>query len=180
MPQENQWREFFNPQSILRQLGVDKSVNAVVDFGCGYGTFSIPAAQAISGVLYALDVEPEMVEIVKRKALELNLTDIKVVLRDFISEGSGIDNAVIDYVLLFNLLHLENPEVLLEEAFRVLRPGGKVGIIHWDYDASTPRGPPMSIRPKPEQIRQWAESVGFTFERQLDLKPFHYGLLLTK
>ena len=38
----------------------------------------------------------------------------------------------------------------------------------------------MNIRPKPEQIRNWAESVGFVFEKQLDLRPYHYALVLTK
>ena len=33
--------------------------------------------------------------------------------------------------------------------------------IHWNYDPSTPRGPSMSIRPRPEDCRDWAEAAGF-------------------
>lgn len=180
MPDEMQWKGFFKPESILRQLGINRNVRDVVDFGAGYGTFTIPAAQTIGGTLYALDIEPKMVEAIKRKAEELNISNIKTILRDFISEGSGLNESSADFVLLFNILHLENPQGLLKEAYRVLRPSGKVGIIHWNYDTSTPRGPPMNIRPKPGQVRQWAESVGFIFECQLDLKPYHYGLVLRK
>jgi hypothetical protein len=61
-----------------------------------------------------------------------------------------------------------------------LKVGGRVGIIHWNYDPTTPRGPPMDIRPKPEQCKRWAESVGFIFEKKLDLKLYHYGLVLRK
>ena len=152
----------------------------MADFGCGYGTFTIPAARIISGKIYAFDIEPEMIKAVKRKAKTLNLGNVEAIVRDFISEGSGLKDASVDYVFLFNILHLEKPESLLKESYRILKPGGKVGIIHWNYDSTTPRGPPMEIRPRPEQCRSWAESVGFIFDQKLDLKPYHYGLVLIK
>ena len=180
MPKEEQWEKFFDPRSILEHLGLNRSVKDVADLGCGYGTFTIPAAQIISGKVYAIDIEAEMVKAVEQKAEELNIKNIEPVLRDFIAEGSGLKDSSVDFVLLFNILHLDKPAELLRDSYRILKTGGKVGIIHWNYDASTPRGPPMSIRPKPEQIRNWAESAGFIFEKQLDLKPYHYGLLLKK
>jgi hypothetical protein len=38
---------------------------------------------------------------------------------------------------------------LLREAFRILRPHGVLGVIHWVHDARTPRGPDLRIRPRP-------------------------------
>jgi ubiquinone/menaquinone biosynthesis C-methylase UbiE len=134
----------------------------------------------ISGKIYALDIEPSMVELVEKKAKERNLSNVVAIFRDFMSEGSGLKDSSVDFVMLFNILHLEKPTDLLKEAYRILKLAGRVGIIHWNYDPNTPRGPPMEIRPRPEQIRRWAESVGFVFERQLDLKPYHYALLLSK
>jgi len=180
MPQEEEWAKFFNPHKTLKLLGLNSSTRDVADFGCGYGTFTIPAAQIILGEIYAFDIEPEMIDTVKQKAKMLNLRNVIASVRDFLKEGSGLKNASIDYVFLFNILHLENPKSLLSEAYRILKPGGRVGIIHWNYDPTTPRGPPMAIRPKPEQSRLWAESVGFVFEQKFDLKPYHYGLVLTK
>jgi ubiquinone/menaquinone biosynthesis C-methylase UbiE len=121
-----------------------------------------------------------MIEVVKRKAKKLNLGNVKAIIRDFLSEGSGLGDASVDYVFLFNILHLEKPEMLLHEAYRILKRDGRVGIIHWNYDSTTPRGPPMAIRPRPEQSRRWAESVGFVFDQELDLKPYHYGLIMKK
>jgi ubiquinone/menaquinone biosynthesis C-methylase UbiE len=180
MPKEEEWTEFFDSNKVLKLLGVSSSVVDVADFGCGYGTFTIPAARIIAGKIYAFDIEPEMIKTVERKAKTLSLCNVKVILRDFLSQGSGLKDGSVDYVFLFNILHLEKPELLLKESFRILKVGGRVGIIHWNYDPTTPRGPPMDIRPKPEQCKRWAESVGFIFEKKLDLKLYHYGLVLRK
>ena len=180
MPKEEEWRKFFDPELALRLMGLNFTVKDVADFGCGYGTFTIPAAKIISGKIYAFVIEPEMIEAVKRKAKTQNLRNVQAVVRDFVSEGSGLMDGSVGFVFLFNILHLENPQKLLREAYRILGQGGKVGIIHWNYDPSTPRGPPMAIRPRPGQCRRWAESVGFVFEQEFDLKPYHYGLVLKK
>jgi ubiquinone/menaquinone biosynthesis C-methylase UbiE len=180
MPKEEEWNTFFDPNKVFKLLGLNSSVVDVADFGCGYGTFTIPAARIIAGKIFAFDIEPEMIEAVVLKAKALSLGNVEAVLRDFISIGSGLEDARVDYVFLFNILHVEKPESLLKESYRILKLGGKVGIIHWNYDAKTPRGPPMNIRPRPEQCKGWAESVGFIFEKRLDLKPYHYGLVLRK
>lgn len=180
MPKEEEWTQFFDPSQALILLGINHGVINVADFGCGYGTFTIPAASIISGKIYAFDIEPEMIKTVKQKANALKLYNVEAILRDFISKGSGLKEESFDYVFLFNILHGDKPQQLLRESYRILKLGGNVGIIHWNYDASTPRGPPMDIRPKPEQSRSWAESVGFIFEQKFDLKPYHYGLVLRK
>ena len=180
MPPEETWAKYFKPGETLQQFGLSHGVKDVADFGCGYRIFTTPAAQIISGKIYALDIEPEMIRTIERKARELGLNNVEAVLRDFVQEGSGLRDSSVDFVFLFNILHLEKPEQLLKESYRILKIGGKIGIIHWNYDAKTPRGPPMNIRPRPGQCRSWAESVGFIFEQKFDLKPYHYGLVLRK
>jgi len=180
MPNEGEWNEFFEPEKAVKLLGINSKVANVADFGCGYGTFTIPTARIISGKIYAFDIEEEMIKTVQRKARASNLGNVEAILRDFISEGSGLKDYSIDFVFLFNVLQLENPEQLLKESYRILKISGKVGIIHWNYDPATPRGPPIEIRPTPKQCRSWAESAGFIFEKQFDLKPYHYGLVLMK
>ena len=180
MPQEKEWNKFFDPARVLKLLGVNSDIVDVVDFGCGYGTFTIPAARMIRGKVYAIDIEAEMIEAVQQKAKKLNLNNIQVILRDFILEGSGLMELSVDYVMLFNILHGVRPMILLKEAYRILKLGGKIAIVHWNYDLATPRGPPMEIRVKPDQCRGWAESVGFVFVKKVVLEPYHYGLLLRK
>ncbi len=62
MPDEQMWSSFFTPEQTLAKLGLTESCRDILDFGCGYGTFTIPAARVIRGTVRALDIEPEMVE----------------------------------------------------------------------------------------------------------------------
>jgi len=180
MPDQNMWEKFFDPQKIITLLGINKQIQDVAEFGCGYGTFTIPVAKTISGMIYAFDIEEEMIQITTEKAQKQKLNNAKIVLRDFMAQGCGLLDASVDYVMLFNILHLNNPTVLLREAWRILKLGGKLGIIHWNYDPATPRGPSMEIRPKPEDCIKWAEGVGFRCFIRHDLKPYHYGIVLVK
>ena len=180
MPEKNMWENFFEAEEILATLGLDNQVNNVAEFGCGFGTFTIPAAKVIKGKLYAIDIEPDMIRATEEESKKHKLTNVETILRDFMTEGSGLPNESVDYVMLFNILHLENPKALLSESKRILEIGGKLGIIHWNYDPETPRGPTMEIRPKPEKCIEWAETVGFKFVERHDLKPYHYGIVLEK
>ncbi|PIU41183.1 MAG: class I SAM-dependent methyltransferase [Candidatus Omnitrophica bacterium CG07_land_8_20_14_0_80_42_15] len=180
MPEREMWENFFNPVKTLATLGINSQIGDVAEFGCGYGTFTIPAAKVIKGKVYALDIEPDMIRVTDEEAKKHDLSSVQTVIRDFMTEGSGLPDGSTDYVMLFNILHLEKPMVLINEAKRILKEGGKLGIIHWNYDPKTPRGPSMDIRPKPEDCIRWAESVGFGGATQYDLKPYHYGIVLIK
>jgi len=180
MPERETWQRFFDPAKILTTLGLNSLTGDVAEFGCGYGTFTIPAAKIIKGIIYALDIEPDMIRITKEEAKKQGLDNARTIPRDFIAEGSGLSDESVGYAMLFNILHLEKPMVLIDEAKRILKEGGKLGIIHWNYDPTTPRGPSMDIRPKPEDCVKWAESAGFSGAVRYDLKPYHYGIVLAK
>jgi len=180
MPDEEVWRTFFDVAAILNAMEIDERVVDVAEFGCGYGTFTIPVALKISGRLFALDIEPSLVQTVIDRAHEIGAKNVVAMVRDFLNNGTGLSNNILDYVMLFNILHDDDPDQILAEAHRLLTPGGKLGIIHWNYDPATPRGPPMSIRPRPEQCLKWARDAGFDLVKCCDLKPYHYGLLLRR
>jgi ubiquinone/menaquinone biosynthesis C-methylase UbiE len=180
MPSQDVWEGFFSPGKMLQIMGLDGSVSDAVEFGCGYGTFTIPAAKIVKGVVHAIDIEADMVEKTRKDSDTAGLKNISTVLRDFVADGTGLKDSSVDYAMLFNILHIEHPEKLIQEAWRVLKGDGKLGIIHWRYDNTTPRGPSMTIRPKPEQCVAWAEEAGFSKPKQHDLPPYHYGIIMRK
>lgn len=81
-----------------------------------------------------------MADMVAARARNESLSNIEALLRDFISDGTGLTDNGVDYAMPFNIMHDERPERILNEAYRIVRPGGRIGIIHWNYDNSTPRG----------------------------------------
>src|SRR3989338_9574341 len=104
MPEENMWKGFFKPEKVLKILQLDKSIRDIADFGCGYGTFTIPTAKIVGGKVYAIDIDSAMIDSTKRKAEDNRLNNVETMLRDFVSEGSGLNNESVDYVMLFNIL----------------------------------------------------------------------------
>ena len=178
MPDEQMWDGFFDTDAILDGLGICNLSGNIADLGCGYGTFSLPAARKNKGIIYALDIEKEMIEAVQTKASEAGLRNIHAIQRDFMMEGSGLPDDSCEYVMLFNILHAEQPLKILAEAKRILIPGGRAGIIHWNYDPTTPRGPSLDIRPRPEQCQEWIKAAGFELIKpNINFPPFHYGMV---
>jgi SAM-dependent methyltransferase len=178
MPEEEYWESLFDVELILDRMGVDRTVGDVAELGCGYGTFTLPVARRIRGVIETYDIEPAMVDRTIQRAQETGLNNVRAEVRDVLAEGFGGEPETKDACLLFNILHGEEPERLLAHAARVVRPGGCVLVIHWRYDPTTPRGPNLEIRPRPEQIIEWAQGTRMLrfIAPVLDLPPWHYGL----
>ncbi len=178
MPNELYWESFFDVSNIFSKLELIPSVKDVVEFGSGYGTFTIPASKIIKGNIYAFDIDNSMINRLKERSAKENITNIKILHKDFIKDKTGLKDNSVDYVMLFNILHAEDPISLFEESYRILKYKGKLAIIHWIYSEITPRGPSLNIRPKPEDCTQWMKSAGFSLAKPvLSLPPYHYGIL---
>ena len=182
MPAVEQWESYFDVVGILESLGRRDSSGDAIEFGCGYGTFTVPLARMILGTVFALDIDPLMVAATAARTSQIGLKNIIIEQRDFVAQGCGRESGSAGLVLLFNILHIEGPVDLLKEAHRVLHSGGSVGVIHWNYDVRTPRGPPLDIRPKPEQCRAWGEQAGLRWVRDQSLpgSEWHWGMVLAK
>lgn len=179
MPDEAYWETLFDVQRVLDDLGLDGALGDVFELGCGYGTFSIPVARRIRGVLDTVDIDPAMVRRTRERAAAAGLRNLRCRERDALAQGFGIAPGSMDACLLFNILHCEEPIRLLAEARVALRPGGLVYVIHWRCDPATPRGPDLAIRPRPEQCIEWAKDAGLQPPSRgaIGLPPYHYGLV---
>jgi ubiquinone/menaquinone biosynthesis C-methylase UbiE len=181
MPEEDSWNRFFEPESVIRTLlGDEGCPGHIVEFGCGYGTFTFPAARHAMGTVHALDIEPHLIAVLRTRAEQQAVRNLVAEVRDFVARGTGLESGSQCHAMIYNLLHIENPEELLREAHRVLQPKGRLSVIHWRSDIPTPRGPSREIRPTPEQCAAWMEASGFRDARIIDLReccPYHFGVV---
>jgi len=183
MPSEQMWDTFFNPNEVLKKMGIDAQIKTIVDIGCGYGTFLLPMAEFVDKKVIGIDIDIDMIEVCKTKIADNNIAKVKLIHGDISTDNTLKElekyKGEIDYITLFNILHCEEPSILLENIYNLLNDNGRIGITHWKHK-KTPRGPSMDIRPKPEMIIQWASKVGLILEKQVDLPPYHYGLIFKK
>nr|VFJ53381.1 MAG: Methyltransferase domain-containing protein [Candidatus Kentron sp. DK] len=180
MPEEKYWSSFFDAECIIKRLFGGHIRGDIVEFGSGYGTFTLPAAKDTDGRVFALDIEANSIERLHREAEKAAIGNIRAEVRDFVADGTGLNGESQAHAMIYNLLHLENPVALLNEAHRVLRPGGVLSVIHWRSDIPTPRGPAPEIRPTPALCREWMENARFRFIRNVELSEccrFHFGMV---
>jgi ubiquinone/menaquinone biosynthesis C-methylase UbiE len=118
------FRDFFNPpERFLKKVGI-KPGYYVLDYGCGAGSFSIAAAKIVgkAGKVYALDINPFAIEKVKNIALKKKLKNIETISSDC---KTDLPESNMDVVLLYDVFHhLNNPDKVLREIYRVLKPSG--------------------------------------------------------
>jgi ubiquinone/menaquinone biosynthesis C-methylase UbiE len=119
---------FFHPTRILG--GVDALRGQVLEIGCGTGFFSLPAANLLGndGFLTALDILPESVDRVRRKAEAARTENLRVLQGD--ARQTTLPAASVDTVLLFGVIPAPMLPLaeLLPEMCRVLKPGGGLAV----------------------------------------------------
>ncbi len=124
------WRSITG-RSILRkweQTNLLQEGQTFLDYGCGTGDFTIPAARIVSttGKVYALDYFPHQLEIVEEQSKKEGLTNIETIL----SAGKiGLPDESIDIIWMCDVLHeVKERRAVLEELHRVLRSEGVLAI----------------------------------------------------
>ena len=174
---------FMDPERIVRYFEL-KSGDHVAEFGAGHGYFVIAMAKAVGGdgKVYAIDIQKSTLDIIRARAKIDHLLNIETVWSDLeVLGGSRIKDGFIEFVLISNVLfQADNKAVMLEEAYRVLREGGRMSVIEWADDKETTLGPPPSMRLGKESVKSLAQQAGFKSEKEFEAGTHHYGLLFKK
>ncbi len=124
------WRSI-SGRSILRkwqECNLVQEGQTFLDYGCGTGDFTIPAAKKVSenGKVYALDYFPRQLEIVEEKSIKEGLTNIETILSD---SKTGLPDESVDVIWMCDVLHeIKERRAVLEELHRVLKREGFLAI----------------------------------------------------
>ena len=125
------WRSIYSGRKILRkweQFNLVQEGQSFLDYGCGIGSFAIPAARIVGekGKVYALDCFPRQLEIVEEKSREEGLTNIETIASH---NKTGLDSECIDVIWMCDVLHeVKERQAVLEELHRVLKRDGVLAI----------------------------------------------------
>jgi len=118
-----------NADEFLVEVGVRTGL-AVLDFGCGSGNYVVPAANLVgeAGRVYVLDISRGALDRVEKKAKEEGLENI-VQIDASVDEGIRLEDGTIDLMLMIDVLQeIDDKVALLDEAYRILKPGGALTI----------------------------------------------------
>ena len=168
-------RKWHHPEISLENLGLREGMT-FMDVGCGYGFFTIPAAQTVgeTGKVYAVDIDAASIDQLKRDAAEKGLKNIYTEVAE--AEETVFCRECADIVFYNTVLHdFRDPAKVLRNANAMLKPDGKLVNIDWKKK-QTAFGPPLQIRFSEDQASNLLKQAGFTIESVEDLENDFYTI----
>jgi predicted methyltransferase len=174
-PDREAWQR---PEQVMDALRIAEG-SAVADLGAGGGWFTMRLANRVgsNGVVYAQDVQPEMIEAITRRVRRANLKQVKTVL--------GMDDdprlpAPVDAVLIVDTYHeMAKPVMMLRHVRAALKPNGLIGIIEFKKDGFGP-GPPLDERADPERVIRDATAAGLRLKAHETFLRYQYLLVFAR
>lgn len=172
-PDRDEWQQ---PERIMDALQIADGSH-VADIGAGGGWFTVRLARRVgpNGRVYGQDVQREMVDSIRRRAVDQGLTNVETVL------GTVNDPklpAGLDAVLIVDTYPaIADPVRLLGFVRAALKPSGLLGIVDFTKDGAGGPGPSLGERLEPDRIRRDAEAAGLTFRAHHTFLRYQYLLV---
>jgi len=156
-------------EMILAAVGVQAGQD-VADVGAGTGIFALPFAAAVGpeGTVYAVDIAPDFLDLIRRRAAEQGLENVVTVQAD--ARSCGLEAGSVDAIFLCDTYHhLEYPAVYLASLHAALRPGGQLFLVEFRRKGDGPRGAWMlrHVRADQAQVTAEIEAAGFHLEEEI-------------
>lgn len=148
--------------------------DTVADIGAGPGYFTEVLARRTGGTIYAVDVEPKMLEILRDRWPGGPPDRVRLVQGS--AERLPLPDASVDKVLYAFVLHeADDLDEVVRECTRVVRPGGRAVLVEWKKEFGE-EGPPVNERLEPGELASRFRALGWQVEGPLDLNGRHYAL----
>ncbi len=171
------------PKALISALAVHEGMH-VADLGAGGGQFTFLLAEkvGISGKVFAVEVQKDLVDSIAIKAEKEGLSGVVVPVWGNIEtlEGTKLRQASVDIVIVANTLFqiYDRPSHALE-AFRILKNGGKLFVLDWT-DSFGGMGPHASAIISPTDATKLYEGAGFHFIEKIPTTEHHYALVFKR
>jgi SAM-dependent methyltransferase len=169
-PARDAWQR---PEDVISALELRPSAR-VADLGAGTGYFAVRIARRVTeGMVYAVDIEEDMVRHLAERAAGEGLPNLEPVLA---TPADARIPEPVDLVLVVDTYHHIGERVAyFRRLSRSLRPGGRLAVI--DFTRESPIGPPPEHRIPPEAVAQELAQAGYTQVQVHDVLPNQYFLV---
>jgi predicted methyltransferase len=176
-PDREAWQR---PDQIMDALGIGEG-SVVADLGAGGGWFTVRLARRVgpNGLVYAEDIQPQMIEAIERRVEREGLRNVETVLGS--PDNPTLPEERIDVVLMVDSFQeVEDRLTLLRHVRRALKEGGRLGIVGHRTNGGGGPGPALEDRVTPAEVRRVAEAAGLRFVGQNLSLPYQYLLIFAR
>jgi len=166
-----------NPQKLVKALGLKKD-EVVVDLGAGSGYYSLMMAPMVAKVI-AVDIQPEMLAIIDRKAKGSKISNIELLLAK--EQDPGLKSSSVDTILLVDVYHeLAYPREVTRKMIEALKPGGRIVLV--EFRLEDPEVPIKLVHKMSEKqvLREMKEFPELKPEPTIGILPWQHVITVRK
>ncbi len=176
-PDRDLWQR---PDQIMDALGV-ADASLVADVGAGSGWFTVRLARRVgpNGIVYAQDVQQEMLAAITRRVQREGLTNVRPVLG--LGSDPHLPRGKLDAILMVGVYHeIDDRVTMLKNLGTALKPQGRLGVMEFRLNGAGGPGPDIKERVDPQIIVQDAGLAGLRLVAQESSLPFQYLLIFVR
>jgi SAM-dependent methyltransferase len=172
-PDRDAWQM---PDAVMDALGIADG-SAVADIGAGGGWFTVRLARRVgpNGIVYAQDVQSQMIEAIRRRVDRDGLNNVRIVRGDELDPRLPVES--VDAILIVDSSEFRHRVEVLRHLGPALRAGGRIGLVEYKKVGGGP-GPPQDERVDESSMIGDAERAGLRLIRKETFLPFQYFLVL--
>jgi ubiquinone/menaquinone biosynthesis C-methylase UbiE len=168
-----------DPAQMVGQLGLKPGM-VVCDMGCGNGFYSLILADKVgpTGKVLAVDIQPEMLQLLSRRAAEAKHENIDMILGT-VTDPKLPTNEV-DLILMVDVYHeFSHPQAMLAAIRKSLKPEGRIALVEFrEEDPSVPIKPEHKMS-KRQILKEYAAN-GFKVGSEYDGLPWQHLMFMVR
>ncbi|HEY7816765.1 MAG TPA: methyltransferase [Vicinamibacteria bacterium] len=167
------------PDEVVKALKLRPS-DRVADIGAGTGYFTRRFAKASpEGTVYAVDLEPNMLRYIAKRARTEGLKNVVPVLA--LPDSPMLAPSSVDMIFICNTIHhIENRAEYYAVLREVLAPGGRIVVVDFRKDAKLEEGPPEAMRLDRKDLEKELSQAGFRVSEEHDFLPDQYFVVFSE